>query len=126
MIIRSTSPDVAIPDVTITDFVLRQARRLADKPALIDGPTGRTLSYGQLVDGIRRTATALARRGFEKGDVFAIYSPNLPEYAIVFLAVAALGGTVTTVNPLYTPGELASPLADCPANPLIPRATFLA
>ena len=50
MIIRSTSPDVAIPDVTITDFVLRQASRLADKPALIDGPSGRTLTYGALAD----------------------------------------------------------------------------
>src|SRR5258705_629330 len=105
MIIRSTSSDVAIPDVTITDFVLRQAARLADKPALIDGPSGRTITYRALADGIRRVATALARRGFEKGDVFAIYSPNLPEYAIVFHAVASLGRTVTTVNPRYTAGR---------------------
>ena len=125
MITRSTSPDVAIPDLTITDFVLRQASRLADKPALIDGPSGRTLTYGQLVDGIRRTATALSRRGFTKGDVFAIYSPNLPEYAIVFLAVATLGGTVTTVNPLYTAGELASQLEDCRAKLLITVPMFL-
>src|SRR3989440_7622542 len=125
MIIRSTSPDVAIPDVSITDFVLRQAARLADKPALIDGPSGRTLTYGALADGIRRAATALSRRGFEKGDVFAIYSPNLPEYAIVFLAVAALGGTVTTVNPLYTAGELASQLQDSGARLLITVPMFL-
>jgi len=125
MIIRSTSPDVAIPDVTITDFVLRQASRLADKAALIDGPSGRTLTYGQLVDGIRRVATALSRRGFKKGDVFAIYSPNLPEYAIVFLAVATLGGTVTTVNPLYTAGELANQLTDCRAKRLITVPAFL-
>jgi len=125
MIIKSTSPDVAIPDVTITDFVLRQASRLADKPALIDGPSGRTLTYGQLVDGIRRAATALSRRGFGKGDVLAIYSPNLPEYAIVFLAVATLGGTVTTVNPLYTAGELATQLRDCRAKLLITVPTFL-
>ncbi len=125
MIIRSTSPDVAIPDVTITDFVLRQADRLADKPALIDGPSGRTLTYPQLVDGIRRVATGLSRRGFGKGDVFAIYSPNLPEYAIVFLAVATLGGTVTTANPLYTAGELANQLKDCRAKLLITVPTFL-
>src|SRR5437762_8455532 len=125
MIIRSTSPDVATPDVTITDFVLRQASRLADKPALIDGPSGRTLTYGALADGIRRVATALARRGFKKGDVFAIYSPNLPEYAIVFHAVATLGGTVTTVNPLYTAGELANQLKDCRAKLLITVPTFL-
>ena len=45
---NSTSPDVAIPDLAITDYVLRPAARLADKPALIDGPSGRTLPYGQL------------------------------------------------------------------------------
>ena len=125
MIIKSTSPDVAIPDVTITEYVLRQTTRLADKPALIDGPSGRTLTYGALADGIRRVATALARRGFKKGDVFAIYSPNLPEYAIVFHAVASLGGTVTTVNPLYTAGELANQLKDCRARLLITVAPFL-
>jgi acyl-CoA synthetase (AMP-forming)/AMP-acid ligase II len=125
MITRSTSPDVSIPDITITEFVLRQASRLADKPALIDGPSGRTLTYGQLVEGIKRTATALSRRGFTKGDVFAIYSPNLPEYAIVFLAVATLGGTVTTVNPLYTAGELANQLKDCKAKLLITVPMFL-
>ena len=125
MITRSTSPDVSIPDITITEFVLRQAARLGDKPALIDGPTGRTLTYAQVADGVRRVATALSRRGFKKGDVFAIYSPNLPEYALVFLGVAALGGTVTTVNPLYTARELATQLKDCRAKLLITVPTFL-
>ena len=97
----SNSPPVTIPDVTITDYVLRHAARLGDKPALIDGPTGRTLSYRQLVDGARRTAAGLARRGFGKGDVLAIYSPNLPEYAIVFLGVAMAGGINTIDGPTY-------------------------
>ena len=98
----SSSPPVTIPDVSITDFVLRHAARLGDKPALIDGPTGRTLSYRQLAEGARRTAAGLARRGFAKGQVLAIYCPNLPEYAVVFLGVAMAGGVNTTVNPLYT------------------------
>src|SRR5512132_237821 len=101
MVVKSSSPDVRIPDVSITEYVLRHADRLGDKPALIDGPTGRTLTYGQLRDGVRRVAAGLTRRGFKKGDVFAIYSPNLPEYAIIFLAVASVGGINTTANPLY-------------------------
>ena len=125
MLITSTCPPVAIPETTITDFVLRHAERLAAKPALVDAPSGRTLTYGTLADGIRRTATALSRRGFKKGDVFAIYSPNLPEYAIVFLGVASIGGTVTTVNPLYTAGELAKQLQDCKARLLITVPPFL-
>jgi acyl-CoA synthetase (AMP-forming)/AMP-acid ligase II len=125
MIIRSTSPDVTIPEMTVTEYVLRHAQRLSDKPAMVDGPSGRALTYGQLADGIRRVATGLARRGFGKGEVFAIYSPNLPEYAVMFNAVATLGGVTTTVNPLYTAGELATQLRDCRARFLITVPPFL-
>ncbi len=125
MIIKSVGADVAIPDVSITDYVLRHAERLRDKPAIIDGPTGRTLTYGRLADAIRRVATGLARRGFEKGDVMAIYSPNVPEYEVMFNAVASLGGVNTTANPLYTAGELARQLEDSRARFLVTVPTFL-
>jgi len=125
MIIRSTSPDVTVPEVSITEYVLRHAERLGDKPAMVDGPSGRTLTYRQLADGVRRAATGLARRGFKKGDVFAIYSPNLPEYAVAFNAVASLGGVNTTVNPLYTADELVKQLEDSGARFLVTVGPFL-
>src|SRR3984893_16193880 len=121
----STSPPVTIPHVSITDYVLRHADRLGDKPALIDGPTGRTLSYRQLAEGARRTAAGLAQRGFGKGQVFAIYCPNIPEYAVVFLGVAMAGGINTTVNPLYTADELATQLNDSGARFLVTVPAFL-
>src|SRR3972149_2107538 len=110
MISKSKSPDVRIPDVPITEYVLRHTARLGDKPALIDGAPGPTLTYRQLSEGVKRATAGLAKRGFKKGDVFAIYSPNLPEYAVIFLAVASLGGINTTANPLYTADELAKQL----------------
>jgi acyl-CoA synthetase (AMP-forming)/AMP-acid ligase II len=125
MIVKSKTADVNIPDVSITEYVLRHAARLGDKPALIDGPTGRTLTYRQLSDGVRRAAAGLAKRGFKKGDVFGIYSPNLPEYAVIFLAVASLGGINTTANPLYTADELAKQLADSRARFLVTVPMFL-
>jgi acyl-CoA synthetase (AMP-forming)/AMP-acid ligase II len=111
--------------VSITDYVLRHAARLGDKPALIDGPTGRTITYGGLAESVRRAAAGLHRIGFRKGDVFAIYSPNLPEYAVIFLAVASVGGVNTTVNPLYTADELAKQLQDSRARFLVTVAPFL-
>jgi len=125
MIFRSNSPKLDVPDVPITEYVLRHADRLGDKPAMVDGPSGRTLTYRQLADGIRRAATGLARRGFTKGDVLAIYSPNVPEYAVVFNAVASLGGINTTVNPLYTTDELVKQLVDARARLLVTAAPFL-
>ncbi len=106
MIFRSPFPPVTIPDVSYTSFVLQHAERLAEKPALIDGLTGQQYTYGQLADAVRRVASSLAARGFGKGDVLALYSPNLPGYPIPFLAAALLGGITTTINPLYTVEEL--------------------
>jgi acyl-CoA synthetase (AMP-forming)/AMP-acid ligase II len=125
MIIKSSSPAVTIPEMPITRYVLRHADRLGDKPAIIDGPSGRTLTYRQLAESVSRAATGLARRGFRQGDVLAIYSPNLPEYAVVFNAVASLGGINTTVNPLYTADELAKQLEDSGARFLVTIPPFL-
>ena len=77
-IVLSPHPDVTIPDVALHDFVLEGAMGRADQPALIDGPSGRTLTYGQLAGGVRRVAAGLADRGFAKGDVFAISPPTSP------------------------------------------------
>jgi acyl-CoA synthetase (AMP-forming)/AMP-acid ligase II len=108
--------EVEIPDVPLASFVLRHAPRLADKPALIDGPSGRSLTYGQLADGVRRVASGLARRGFKKGDVFATICPNVPEFALAFYGVAMLGGATTMLNPVFTAGEMHSQLADSGAR----------
>ena len=125
MIVKSASPDVNIPEVSISDFVLRHAARLGDKPALIDAPSGRILTYRQLGENVRAAAAGLAARGFRKGDVFAIYSPNTLEYAVIFLAVASVGGINTTANPLYTADELARQLIDSRARFLVTVPPFL-
>ena len=125
MIFKSPYPDITIPDISVTDFVLQNAETCGDKPALIDGPSGRTYSFAQLAGAIRKVAASLAARGFGKGDVFAIYSPNVPEYAIAFHAVAMAGGINTTVNPLYTADELAHQLNDAGAKYLLTIPLFL-
>src|SRR4051812_19145541 len=104
MIYRSPYPDVEIPDVPLTEFVLASAAAAAggDKPALVDSATGDAISFGDFGRRVRAAATGLSRRGIAKGDVVALYSPNVPEYAVAFHAIASLGGVVTTVNPLNT------------------------
>jgi len=118
-------PAVEIPDIALVPFVLQRASELGDQPALIDGPSARQLTYAELADGVKRSASALRRRGFQKGDVFAIFSPNLIEYPIAFLAVASLGGVVTTVNGLYTPHELADQLRNSGARFLLTVPAFM-
>jgi acyl-CoA synthetase (AMP-forming)/AMP-acid ligase II len=124
-IIRSSYPDVTIPDVSLPAFVFADAAKHAAKPALIDGPSGRTITYRELVGGARLVAGGLAARGFQQGEVFAIYCPNLPEYAVAFYGVLLAGGVNTTINPLYTVEELAAQLNDAGASHLLTVPPFL-
>ena len=117
--LHSSFSDVEIPDVPLTDFVLARAGQLGQKPALIDGPSGRTITYAQFAASVRAVAAGLAEWGFGKGDVFAHFAPNLPEYAVAFHAVAMVGGVNTTANPLLTADELAAQLRHCGARLLV-------
>jgi 4-coumarate--CoA ligase len=122
---RSPLPDVEIPDVPVPELVLTRVAETPDKPALIDGPTGRTLTYAQLDAAVRSLAGGLASRGFGPGDTLAILAPNLPEYAVVFHGVAAAGGVVTTINPTYTEREIRHQLDDAKPSILVTVAPFL-
>jgi acyl-CoA synthetase (AMP-forming)/AMP-acid ligase II len=125
MVVVGPYPSVEIPDTPLTAYVLEQAAEFGDKPALIDGPSGRTITYTELAGRVRAFAAGLSARGFVKGDRFAIYMPNLPEYAVAFHGAVSVGGIVTTVNPLYTPNELAFQLEDSKARFLLTIPQFL-
>jgi acyl-CoA synthetase (AMP-forming)/AMP-acid ligase II len=125
VIVRSPLPDVAIPDVTLAEFVLRRSHELPDKAALIDGPSGRTLTYGELANGVERLAAGLATRGHRRGDVIGLFAPNIPEYALVFLAIARLGGVITTFNSLATSDDLAQQMRDSGARAIVTVPAFL-
>ena len=140
---RSPFPDVVIPNLPITEVVLGRAAERGDHPALVDGPSGRILTFGELHEQVRRLAAGLAspsyrtagepaspkRQGREggigKGDVVAIWSPNVPEYAVVFHAIARLGAILTTANPACTVEELAFQLNDAGARLLVTTAALL-
>ena len=76
----------------------------------VDGTTGRSITYPQLLDQITKVGSALVKQGYGPSDVITIFSPNVPEFAVMYLAIAAIGGTVSAVNPLYTVGKNKSSL----------------
>jgi 4-coumarate--CoA ligase len=125
MVFSSPLPDVDIPEVPLTGYVLARAAELGDKAALIDGPTGRTLSYAQLEGQVRSLAGGLVAHGVAPGDVIALMAPNIPEYAVVFHGVAFAGGVITTINPTYTADEVHKQLVDSGAGILVTIPMFL-
>jgi acyl-CoA synthetase (AMP-forming)/AMP-acid ligase II len=124
-VFTSRYDDVAIPDVGIHEFVYADAGDHPDRMAVIDGPSGRSYTYGQLLGMVRSFAGGLSARGFGKGDVLAIIAPNIPEYAVVFHGTCMTGGAVTTVNPTYGAEEIAYQLRDAKASYAVTIGMFL-
>ena len=119
MVIASPYPDVTVPEQSLTSFVLAGAEEHGEKPAVVDGLTGRTLSYRDLTSEVRRVGEGLRARGVRRGDVLALCCPNSPDFAVAYHAALSVGAVVTTINPLATPADVAGQLEHSRARWLI-------
>ncbi|MEU2909854.1 AMP-binding protein [Streptomyces massasporeus] len=119
MIYKSRHPDVDVVDRPVHEWVLGDAARRGTKPAMVDVTSGRTVTYGELADLVRRLAAGLAAEGIGKGDVVALHSPNTILFPVVLYATTTVGGTVTTLSPLATPAEIAQQLIDSEARLMV-------
>uniref|UniRef100_A0A7N0SVC3 AMP-dependent synthetase/ligase domain-containing protein n=1 Tax=Kalanchoe fedtschenkoi TaxID=63787 RepID=A0A7N0SVC3_KALFE len=110
---RSPRPPVTLPSdpsTSMLSFLFRHPS--STKPALIDADSLETLTFAQLKSTVATLAHALRRIGVLKGHVVLILAPNSIRFPVCFLAVLALGAVATTVNPVYTVGEIAKQVAD--------------
>lgn len=125
MVMQSEFPPIEVHDVPIHDAVLGRAQEYGDRPALVDGVSGKEISYAQLDLMTRRMAAGLAESGIRHGDTIALYSPNTILFPVVFYGATRAGATVTTVNALYNAAELNKQLLDSKARLLVTISLFL-
>jgi acyl-CoA synthetase (AMP-forming)/AMP-acid ligase II len=119
MVLHSPYPELDIPQVSLTEYVLGRAAERGDKPALIDGETGAVTTYAEFADQVAAAAAGLAAEGIGPGDAVGILGPNSTAWPVAFHAVVSLGGIVTSINPLLTPGEIATQLGSAGAKAVI-------
>lgn len=124
-VFRSEYPEVPAVDLPIHEAVLGHAAEFGDRPALVDGVEGTTITYAQLDSFTRRIAAALAESGLRKGDVLALHSPNTIAYPPVFYGATRAGAAVTTVHPLATAEEFARQLRDSGASWIVTVSPLL-
>jgi acyl-CoA synthetase (AMP-forming)/AMP-acid ligase II len=106
LIHRSLYPDPVIPEVDLPTFVLEHADGWGNRPALVDGVTGETITYGDLPVRVAAVAALLGAAGLVCGDVVAIMASNQPKWAVAYYGVLVAGGVVTPLNPALTPAEV--------------------
>jgi long-chain acyl-CoA synthetase len=84
--------------------VERAALFFPDKPAIIF--EDRKISYRQLNASANQLANAMLAKGIQKGDRVALYLPNIPEFAIVYIAAQKIGAIAVSVNSMLKTDEL--------------------
>jgi long-chain acyl-CoA synthetase len=65
-----------------------------------------TMTAAELDRASDAAAAALASRGTRPGDHVGIYLQNIPQYAVLLIALWKLGAAALILNPMYRKGEL--------------------
>ncbi|KIN02537.1 hypothetical protein OIDMADRAFT_178476 [Oidiodendron maius Zn] len=101
----------------------RHAAVYPDKPAIIyeadEVGEGRTLTYGELLREVCKTAYVLKQMGVKKGDTVAIYLPMIPEALVAFLACARIGAVHSVVFAGFSSDSLRDRVNDAKSKVVI-------
>ncbi|KAM8720830.1 hypothetical protein ACLKA7_006816 [Drosophila subpalustris] len=120
-----TSPfdPIKVPNVPLHEYVWRDFKKWENSTAAVCVVTDRQYTFAQMRDASAAFAVRLQTKfKLEKPDVLAICLPNIPEYPIACLGGIEAGLAVTTINPIYTPEEIARQLTFSGAKFLVGSA----
>jgi acyl-CoA synthetase (AMP-forming)/AMP-acid ligase II len=114
---------MASPPRTTPAVLDRMALDFADHDALVT--EGRTFTFAELRDEVRRAAAAIIGLGVAPGDRVAIWSPNTWHWVIACLATHYAGAVMVPLNTRYTADEASDILARTHAPLLFGMGRFL-
>ncbi|NIK48837.1 AMP-binding protein [Variibacter gotjawalensis] len=75
-----------------------------------DASEQRSLTYREFAEDVGRLAQALDNLGIKRGDVVAIYMPNLPETFVAFFAILKIGAIVMPLFSGFGPSPITTRL----------------
>src|SRR5437867_6231197 len=89
---------------TFHDILGRRAAAHPDREAIVDHR--QRVTYGELLEGVDRTAAVLQNVGVGPGDVVTIQLPNWVEFAYVFFACERIGAIANQIGPDFRSREV--------------------
>ncbi|MGE2727594.1 AMP-binding protein [Mycolicibacterium pulveris] len=96
-----------------------------DAPAILESPSGRTMTFAELVASAHRVANSLRAHGLAEGDVVAYALPNDVDAVIWQLATTEIGLRYLTLNTALSADEFAAILEHSGATALVTHADYL-
>ena len=114
----SVSRESATGEAINTLFATIRAAAIPERPFL-ETPQGRKLSYGDMLRGSARYATALVALGVKPGDRVAVQVEKSPEALLLYLGCVRAGGVFLPLNTAYTTAELEYFIGDAEPSLLV-------
>ncbi|MEB3031214.1 AMP-binding protein [[Mycobacterium] nativiensis] len=96
-----------------------------EAPAIVAAPSGRTPTFGELVEAAHQVANALRAHGFGYGDVVAYALPNDVDAIVWQLATTEIGLRYISLNTALSADEFAAILQHSGAGALVTHMDYL-
>ncbi len=90
--------------MNIAQYVERAAKFFPDRAAILF--EGKQLAYGELNAQANRLANALKANGVGRSDRVALYLPNIPQFAVCYLAAMKAGAIAVSINAIFKSEEV--------------------
>ena len=91
---------------TVGNLMSGLAREHGNRTALVFPELNSTCTFAELDEASTRVAKNLNRAGFRKGDRFAVWAKNLPEWVILQFATAKIAFAASCRPSVYQPNML--------------------
>jgi long-chain acyl-CoA synthetase len=114
---ETISKDITIPKKTLPDILKETATKFPSHHAI--SFFNKKFTYQELNAHSQWFASALQKKGVQKGDRVAIMLPNCPQYVISYYGILTIGAIVTQLNPMLVERELQYILRDSGAETII-------
>ena len=118
-------PSLAYPKVPVFELLRETARRLPQKPAVIDPFGKRTLTYADLDRESNLLAGVFADWGVNRGDRISFFLTNGWEYIVGFYGALKAGAVVSPINPTYRDRKVQHQIADSESRVLFVQNKLL-
>ena len=100
-------------------YVLEQRAAMHPERAYMRLPDGRSISYGEFLVSVQRTAAGLAALGVKQGDFVNVWLPNDVDMVRIWFAINWLGAIYVPINTAYRGKVLAHVIANGGAEVMI-------
>ena len=108
---------IQYPNIPLFEFLDRTSKIYGNYTAIVY--LGREITYKELKTFSNRFAAGLHKLGVRKGDVVALFLPNIPQFVIAYYGALKVGATITAVNPLYKEREVEYQLSNSEAETIV-------